>query len=165
MGSGKSTHGKKLAKELGYEFIDLDTYIEERESMSVQQIFDNLGEDVFREKETQYLEEIISKTGNIIVSLGGGTICFHGNINKVLNAGLLIYVKMPPDALCNRLIKSRKERPLLKNKTPEQILSFISTKLSDRKKFYEQAHVIVNGINLTASALTENIYSYWNKSS
>jgi shikimate kinase len=159
MGSGKSTHGKKLAKELAYQFIDLDTYIEEKESMTVQQIFNNFGEQVFREKETEYLNEVISKTGNIIISLGGGTICFHSNLTRVLNSGLLIYIYMPAEALYDRLKNSVKDRPLLKEKNPTEIQAYIKETLMQRSTFYNQAHITINGISLTTATIKQAILS------
>lgn len=160
MGSGKSTHGKKLASELRYRFIDLDSYIEKKEGKSVQDIFNESGENVFREKETEYLEEILKDPNPFVLSLGGGTVCFHDNIYKVLASGLLIYIKMSPKALCGRLVNSVKERPLLKNKNEQEILEFITATLERREQFYDQAQLTVNGIDLTAHDLKEKVVAF-----
>ena len=76
MGSGKSTTGKKLARKLGYAFMDTDSEIVRRFSMSVNEIFDRLGEDRFRDAEVRLLNELIRRN-NIVVSTGGGLPC-HG---------------------------------------------------------------------------------------
>jgi shikimate kinase len=157
MGSGKSTHGKKLASELRYRFIDLDSYIEKKEGRSVQEIFAGDGESIFREKETQYLEEILKDPNPFVVSLGGGTVCFHDNINKVISSGLLIYIKMSPEALCSRLVNSVKDRPLLKNKDPENLLEYIKETLIHREQFYKKAHLTINGLDLTAQILAQKV--------
>lgn len=153
MGSGKSTHGKKLASLMEYGFVDLDDYIEKKEGKTISSIFENSGEQEFRRKESECLKDVINDKRSLVISLGGGTVCFNDNITKVLEAGLLIYIKMPAEALYDRLVKSHRERPLLKNKTPEEALEFIKNTLAYREQFYSRAPLVVSGINLSASML------------
>ncbi|GAG82863.1 unnamed protein product [marine sediment metagenome] len=80
MGSGKSTTGKQLAKRLGYTFVDTDNLIVERLGMSVNEIFDRLGEKTFRKNETRLLNELILKN-NLVVSTGGGLPCYGNNMD------------------------------------------------------------------------------------
>lgn len=157
MGSGKSTQGKKLAKVLRSTFIDLDTYVSKEEGLTVQEIFTKKGEDYFRQAETENLKKIIARPGQAVVSMGGGSVCFNDNIKKVRSAGLVIYIKMSPEALYQRLSKSKTERPLLQNKSPEETLIFIKTLLKKREKFYNKAHIIINGIDLTTLKLKEAV--------
>jgi shikimate kinase len=79
MGCGKTTHAKKLAKSLERPFIDLDNYIEGKEGMSVQKIFEDKGENYFREKETEYLKQVIARYSTSVVALPASMIisaCF-----------------------------------------------------------------------------------------
>src|SRR5688572_3635141 len=89
MGSGKSTQGKKLAKALQRPFIDLDNYIEKKEEMSVENIFAEKSEEVFREKEALYLKQVISRYESSVISCGGGTPCFNDNLEVMLKKGVV----------------------------------------------------------------------------
>jgi shikimate kinase len=160
MGSGKSTHGKKLAKLLNKPFIDLDNYIEKKEELSVQEIFEKKGEDYFREKESEYLKQVIARYPQSVVSLGGGTPCFNNNITQILKAGTAVYIEMPADSLHYRLTQSENKRPLLKDKSLEEGLEFIQDLLRRREQFYLQAQLTINGINLTADKLKEALSLY-----
>ena len=95
MGSGKSTAGKKLAKLLRLKFIDLDYYIEQREKLTVQSLFENFGEQAFRKIEQSCLIEILKSEKQAVIALGGGTICFENNLNKIKENGLLVFIELP----------------------------------------------------------------------
>jgi len=157
MGCGKTTHGKKLAKLLNRSFIDLDNYIEKKEELSVDEIFKKKGEDYFREKESEYLTQVVNRYPSSVVSLGGGAACFNNNISLILKSGLVIYIEMPADSLQYRLSQSPTARPLLKDKSAEESLEFIKNLLRRRESFYTQAHITLNGINLTAEKIKEAI--------
>lgn len=159
MGSGKTTHGKKLAKLLGYNFIDLDELISHNENLSVSELFELKGEKEFRHIETQTLKSIIHNSGPFVISLGGGTPCFNQNLDLLKKEGVLIYIQMPPKALFNRLITAKEKRPLLKNKTDQELLPFIENLLKQREEYYLQAAIIVDGINLDLMTLKEQILS------
>ena len=79
MGCGKSSVGKKLAKKMGFDFLDLDDYIEEKEKRTISEIFEKEGEAGFRGLEKKYLQEV-SALKDKIVSTGGGTPCFYDNM-------------------------------------------------------------------------------------
>ena len=157
MGSGKSTHGKRLARLLNRPFIDLDHYIERKENKSIGEIFTKEGENHFRDLEKLYLNQVISRYAQSVISLGGGTPCFNDNMNTILKNGLPIYIQMSPEALFNRISNSTNERPLLKGKTKEQSLDFINETLTEREKYYIKALIKVNGIDLTANKLAEEL--------
>jgi shikimate kinase len=155
MGCGKTTHGKKLAKALEKPFIDLDNYIEKKEGMTIDKIFATKGEDYFREKESEYLKQVIARYPKSVVSLGGGAACFNNNISQILKAGIVIYIEMPAESLHYRLSQSETQRPLLQGKSLEESLEYIKTLLRYREPFYHQAQITVNGINLTTDKLKE----------
>lgn len=138
MGAGKTTVGKALAKELGIMFYDLDWYIETRMHKTVKQIFDESGEDGFRQIEHNMLHEV-AEFENIVLSCGGGTPCFFDNMNYMNQLGETIYLKASPETLYAHLKMGKGVRPLLLNKTPEKVQVFIREQLQKREPFYEKA--------------------------
>lgn len=92
MGSGKTTVGKALSKELGLPFYDLDWYIESRMHKTVKELFDSVGEEGFREIERNMLHEV-AEFEDVIISCGGGTPCFFDNIDYINQQGDTIYPK------------------------------------------------------------------------
>ncbi|MBS7285308.1 MAG: shikimate kinase [Prevotella sp.] len=139
MGAGKTTVGKALAKTTGLQFYDLDWYIEGRMLKTVPQIFAELGEEGFRQIEHRLLHEV-AEFENVIISCGGGTPCFFDNIDYMNKQGQVVYLKVTPEVLCKHLKMGKTERPLLKGKTEEELLTFVTTQLASRSPFYEQAN-------------------------
>lgn len=138
MGCGKSTLGKRLAKHLNLQFVDMDHYIEMRNHKTVPQIFAEEGEAEFRKKERKALEEL-SEFSNIVIATGGGAPCFFDNIDLMNNTGTTIYMNINPAILADRLIHSKTERPLIKGKSQEELTVFIDEMLTKRRPFYSQA--------------------------
>jgi shikimate kinase len=152
MGSGKTTAGKKLASLLGWSFIDLDKKIEEYTGKTIPEIFSQEGEDYFRSTETQLLRELKSSS-DAIISTGGGTPCHSDNMDFMLNTGLTLYLKMTPEQLRSRLLKSKTDRPLLKDLDPDGLLLFIEEKLAYREKWYERSDLTFDGMDLDTNIL------------
>ena len=138
MGAGKTTVGKALAKELNIEFYDLDWYIEARMRKTVKQIFDEQGEEGFRRIENNMLHEV-GEFENVIVSCGGGTPCFFDNMDFMNRQGETVYLKATPEVLSGHLKMGKTVRPLLLNKTPEEVQVFIKEQLQKREAFYTKA--------------------------
>ena len=138
MGAGKTTVGKELAKALGVPFYDLDWYIETRMRKTVKQIFDERGEEGFRKLEYNMLHEV-AEFENVIISCGGGTPCFFDNIDYLNQQGDTVYLKAQPDVLYKHLQMGKGVRPLLLNKTPDEVQSFITEQLALREPFYAKA--------------------------
>lgn len=124
MGAGKTTVGRALSKDLGMPFYDLDWYIESRMRRSVKQIFDQEGEEGFRKTERNMLHEV-AEFENVILSCGGGTPCFFDNMSYLNRQGQTIYLKAQPEVLYSHLKMGKVVRPLLLNKTPDQVRAFI----------------------------------------
>ena len=143
MGAGKTTVGKALAKELGVMFYDLDWYIESRMRKTVKQIFDEVGEEGFRQIEHNMLHEV-AEFENVVVSCGGGTPCFFDNMEYMNQSGNTIYLKATPETLYAHLKMGKGVRPLLLNKTPEEVEKFIVEQLAHREQFYQKAQYIFN---------------------
>ena len=89
MGSGKTTLGKKLAKKLGFEFLDTDDFIEDSTNKSIPEIFNELGEDGFRKLEYDVLNAL--DVNNCVISVGGGMPCFYNNIDTLNSIGVTCY--------------------------------------------------------------------------
>ncbi len=156
MGSGKTTLGKRVAGELGLEFIDLDEFIETQEGMTIPQIFQNAGEQAFRLLENKALKQFSDLDGKAIAT-GGGAPCFHGNIDLMNTLGLTVYLKIKPGILASRLIHSHTERPLIKGKSVEELKEFVENKLNEREKYYSQARLTIEGDNIKASDIVTHI--------
>ena len=138
MGSGKTTVGKALSKETGMMFYDLDWYIESRMRKTVAQIFAEKGEEGFRKIEHNMLHEV-AEFENVIISCGGGTPCFFDNIDYINQQGEVVYLKATPEVLCRNLLMGKVERPLIKNKTPEELIAYITEQVAKREEFYNKA--------------------------
>jgi len=154
MGSGKSTLSGKLARKIGYSCADMDELIEETSGMSIPGIFKEHGEKVFRKWERDILMEL-SRREKIVVSTGGGAPCHDDMIDLMNQSGTTIYLQVPPANLIDRLVKSRTERPLLKNKSMEELRAYIVALLAEREPYYLQAQLKVDGIYLNLDSLAE----------
>jgi shikimate kinase len=143
MGSGKSTIGKGLAKALKLQFIDLDSFIEERNHKTIPEIFALHGETEFRLLEQKALQEI-STFENVVIATGGGAPCFFNNIEVIKATGKSIYLNGTPHILADRLLHSKTERPLIKGKSEEELIQFIHETLNKRDHYYKQADLIID---------------------
>ena len=143
MGSGKTTVGKALSKETGMMFYDLDWYIESRMRKSVSQIFAEKGEEGFRKIEYNMLHEV-AEFEDVIISCGGGTPCFFDNMDYLNQQGDVVYLKATPETLYKHLLMAKVERPLLKDKTPDELIAYITEHLKQRAPFYEKARHILD---------------------
>ena len=132
MGSGKSTVGKIISDELFLNFFDTDEEIESRTGASIDWIFDLEGENGFRKRESDILQEMVQKN-SIVLSTGGGIILSDQNRELLSSRGTVFYLSTPISVQIERTSKD-KDRPLLKNGDPGEIL----TKLhEERKDLYE----------------------------
>lgn len=144
MGAGKTTLGKAFARALNMDFIDLDWYIEGRFHRTVRQIFDERGEEGFRQIERNMLHEV-AEFENVIVSLGGGTPCFFDNMEYMNGKGQTVYIEVEPHILARRLKLGKEKRPLLKDKTDDELLLYVNEAMEKRAAYYEQAQFRIDG--------------------
>tara|TARA_B100001778_G_scaffold303732_1_gene281220 strand:- start:2688 stop:3206 length:519 start_codon:yes stop_codon:yes gene_type:complete len=136
MGCGKSTFGKKLAEQIGWNYIDLDNYIEKKEGKSIPTIFKENGETYFRNLETKFLKELTS-LHSCVISCGGGTPCYNHNMDIILKKGASVYMKVAPHILHERLKLEKTKRPLIAGMTDSQMFTFIQNKLNERANYYK----------------------------
>lgn len=154
MGCGKTTVGKKLAHQLGFNFLDLDEYIERSHGKSISEIIETGGEEKFRALESACLKEIVA-SDNTVIATGGGTPCFNNNMELINNKGISVYLKMSVDGLANRLGNAKTMRPLIKGLSEDELKNYILNKLTEREIFYLQAHYKVKAKNLNVGELAE----------
>lgn len=138
MGAGKTTLGRAFARGMGLNFIDLDWYIEERFHKTVQQLFSERGEKGFRELERKMLHEV-AEFEDVVVSAGGGTPCFFDNMEYMNSCGDTVFLDVKPTVLFRRLKVAKQQRPLLANKSDEELMDFICEALQKRIPFYAKA--------------------------
>lgn len=135
MGCGKSTIGLKLAKFCSVPFLDTDQWIEEREGVTISEIFATKGEAYFRELETECLKELLKQEERKIISVGGGLPVREENQKLLKQLGQVIYLKANPETIYERL-KGDTSRPLLQTENP---LQKIKDMIKDREEKYQAA--------------------------
>ena len=158
MGVGKTTIGKRIAKKLNYNFIDIDKIIEKKENQPISFIFKNKGEHYFRKIEKEIAISEIKKKESVI-SLGGGAF-LNSAIRKITKKlSISFWLDIPFEKLESRLKKSRK-RPLINRNNSASIKKIYF----QRKKFYNQATFKVNCKSLTVREITDKIIRLYEKS-
>lgn len=157
MASGKSSVSKSLGKELKLPVIDLDNFIEEKEKCSISEIFESKGEIYFRIKEHQYLKEILEREEAMIISLGGGTPCYAGNMDLIHNyTQHTFYLQTSIPEIINRVKDEKSKRPLISNIADEDLPEFIGKHLFERNAFYQKAtHTIFTDKKTVETLVTE----------
>lgn len=156
MGSGKSTTGIDLAKTLGFEFIDLDNYIENKYELSVSEIFEKFGELGFRKREKETLAEVLQKT-NVVLSLGGGTPVYYDNIDVINANSISIFLRVQLPQLVKRLENKKHTRPLIAHLENDELTEFIAKHLFERNHFYQKAKYTINIANQNSSEVLNQI--------
>ncbi|MBR1816336.1 MAG: shikimate kinase [Lachnospiraceae bacterium] len=140
MGSGKTSVGKLIAKRYqGYKFIDSDEEIESIAGKSINEIFEDEGEEGFRRRERGFLIRLCDTSDKIILSTGGGMPCYKGNDELLKKAGFTVYLSAKPETIYNR-VKNDTTRPLL---NVEDKLAKIKELLSIRDELYRKAAKVI----------------------
>lgn len=144
-GSGKSTLGKKLARQLSIAFCDLDDEIEKEQNRSIQQIFDSDGESFFRKIEKNKLNGLSYLATPMLISTGGGTPCFHDNMKFMNEVGMTVFIDVPIVEIANRLASAPLEnRPLFRGLTNVELSEKLTVQHKERKVYYQQAQYTFN---------------------
>ena len=131
MGAGKSTIGRNIAKRLNKDFYDSDRVIEERTGVDISTIFEIEGEQGFRDREEQVIEELC-KMKNIVIATGGGSILREKSRKNIRKYGHVVYLQTSAELLYSR-IRYDKSRPLMQTNSPLETLKQL---LSDREPYY-----------------------------
>ena len=136
MGCGKTSVGKRLADTLDMDFLDTDEWIENKQNMTISDIFATKGEAAFRSMETECLKELLTREGkDFVLSVGGGLPIREENRKLLPQIGHVVYLKVSPEVVYNR-VRNDKSRPLLQAPNPR---GRIMDLMSARKNFYESA--------------------------
>lgn len=159
-GSGKSSIGKALARQTGYNVIDLDSFIIQKEKLSIPQLFKTKGEEYFRAAETTALKEIVARHPDAIVAVGGGTPCYNNNMQLMQQSGKTVYLKASADTLTTRIEKDVNERPLFNKLKGARLKEKIASMLSHREKFYKQAPLILDTDSKDPEALARELKNF-----
>ncbi len=158
-GSGKTTIGRRLAEYYGWEFHDLDADIVAQAGRTVPEIFAAEGETGFRQREAAALRTLAARPGPpLVLATGGGTPCFHDNMDVLHQTGFTLWLDVPTPELVRRLLRSHNKRPLLTtlpaDETPETALfTRLQRTLADRERFYTQARLRHTGVATVATVV------------
>ena len=160
MGSGKSTIGPILANTLGFEFVDIDKFVEKKAQKRIVDIFATEGEQAFRAVEQLSLKEIAARV-HCVVSLGGGTIANEENFELIRESGIIVYLQLSPEEILQR-VHHRTDRPLLigadGTKLPkEEIQQRVQDLLQRREQFYSRADVVIQADRKRVGATVDEI--------
>lgn len=139
MGTGKTAIGKKLAVDLNMQFVEVDSIIEGKEGVTINEIFSVKGEPFFRKVEADVVKELSKKKG-LVISAGGGVVLNPDNIREMQRNGILICLNAAPEEIYKR-IKGEGQRPLLNVKDP---LKKIKELLDYRKPYYNRINLQID---------------------
>ncbi|MFM2080637.1 MAG: hypothetical protein RLZZ124_271 [Cyanobacteriota bacterium] len=142
MGSGKSTAGRHLARQLGYRFLDADASLEQVAGRSIPELFASEGEQAFRDLEAAVLNQMAS-WHSLVVATGGGVVLRPENWGQ-MRQGVVIWLDAPEELLLERLAADPTPRPLMAAPDPSARLREL---LAQRRPLYAQAdlHVVQDG--------------------
>jgi len=141
MAAGKSTVGRLLADELGWQFVDTDELVTSRAERSIPELFEE-GEELFRSLEREAVREAAGDQ-RCVIALGGGALQDEETRAFIRRGGLLVYLRVEPDELERRLRTETLSRPLVRGKKQDELRARIAALLDDRIPHYENADLIV----------------------
>lgn len=159
--AGKSYWAGELARHYQLSFTDLDTEIERRVGIPIQDIFKEQGEDGFRKHEQSVLKNLIMKKEVDIIACGGGTPVFYDNMERMKQHGCVVYLEADTTTLIERFAAATTERPLLKHADNRK--EALDELLAQRKNIYEQAHYTLDTNRLSVSNFEQIIASCTNR--
>jgi shikimate kinase len=142
MGAGKSACGRLLARRLGRCFVETDDMIVARDGRPIPEIFREDGEEAFRRRETDAVEALALKSGEVIAT-GGGLPCREGRMEALRALGTVVWLRGDLDELLARARRSG-QRPMLDGRAPEELAALSR----GREPFYARAHVTVDTVGV-----------------
>ena len=160
MGCGKTTLGEVLARQMDVRYLDLDDYIEQQHGMSIVDIFADIGENGFRNLETEALREVAVMT-DVIVGCGGGTPCHGDNMALMNEAGTTVWLTTSPERITARLLlpDQKRKRPKIARLPDDAVFSLVERELAHRTPYYSQAHIQFDSTDIETAEETERTAS------
>lgn len=159
-GSGKSTFGRQLAKEMDFPFLDLDQLIEERYQLKISEIFSMYGEGTFRDWESLVLQDTLKQDSAFILASGGGTPCFNDNMDLINAESISVYLDVPLGSISSRLQASKaQQRPLFQGLDQGELTLKLKSLLVSREYFYNQSIIKLSGEDFSAELLLVELIS------
>lgn len=152
MGSGKSYWGRIWSAKTGLPHYDLDEEIEKKYKKTITEIFEELGENFFREAEQKALVKLMQLPEGII-SCGGGTPCFYDNMEQMKSAGMVIYLQTTPAQILKNILSEPNKRPLVNKLNIKELEMYIENKLQEREPVYFQAKFVWETKDLDENAI------------
>jgi len=153
MGVGKSTVSKQLSMDLRMHEVDMDETIINREKMSIPEIFEKVGEEGFRDIESDCLKDVVSRTG-FIISCGGGTVLRDENVEVMKKDGVVVLMTASPESVLER-VKDSNNRPLLNGNMNVEYIAELMNKRKDR--YEEVADITVSTDNKSIKEIADEI--------
>jgi shikimate kinase len=140
MAAGKTQLAKDLAQKLNLPYLDSDAELERQEGMTISTIFETKNESYFRALEKQWIDNLDDKP--TVISCGGGLPCYNDVILKLKTRGKVVFLDTPIDTIFQRL-RNNCDRPLIKNKSKEEIMALnqargIYYKMADERMIIEK---------------------------
>ena len=155
MGVGKSTIAKELKKILDMNLVEMDARIVHEQGMSIKDIFEEYGENYFRDIESKLVLDI-GDEGNTIVSCGGGVVLRPENVEHMRQSGKVVYLTATPESIFER-VKNGNERPILNG---NMNVDYIKGLMEKRKPFYEAAaDIMIETDNKSIEKICQEIQS------
>ena len=158
MATGKTRFGKRLANEIGYSFVDLDVLFQNIHDWSPAEYIRQSGEEAFRIEESRVLKEKLPETENLIVLCGGGTPCFHNNMEWMKEAGKTLWLNIPKEHLFQRLSDQKGDRPMIPKTSGKPDYDKFLNHYSEREKFYVQADFTFTEAKVEAVLAALDVY-------
>ncbi len=153
MGTGKSSVGKRLARELGLRFVDADDLIEKDAGMSIKEIFGRFGEARFREMERKVLKAVTETMDGVVLATGGGAVVDYRNRELLRSWGVVVCLTASVEAILDR-VDEGDERPLLE---VEDRRDYIERLLKERHHAYMDADLVLDTTEKSIAEVTEDI--------
>lgn len=163
MAVGKTTIARLLSEKIKIKVVDLDKLIENKVGLPIDEIFEQKGEIYFRKIEHETFKEIVATDEKLIISAGGGTPCYADN-HLLLTGGnvISIYLKASVEVILERLKHGKDKRPLVLNKSDEELKEFVAKHLFERSYFYNQTSFIVSIDNKIPEVIVDEIIKLLN---
>ncbi len=160
MGTGKTEVSREFAGRFGMRYLSIDKMIEEREGISINDIFKEKGESYFREAEKSIVKEISNMDG-LVIDAGGGVVLDSENMDNLKSSGIVVCLKARSEVILNRM-EDKTDRPLL---NVEDKLTKINEILDSRKLYYDKIEKSIDTSDLTIAEVIEQVRDMFQSSS